>query len=83
MPIASNQELHALVRALAVRLRVGGAAELAEQLLEALSLSSLPGEVLGQIRLVLHDVRAHPLCQPKEVRMSVDEGIEYVDRLLG
>ncbi|WP_050726528.1 hypothetical protein [Vulgatibacter incomptus] len=79
MIIVSNQELFALVRELADILRDEGAEELADVLSDALSISSLPGEILGEIRVALRRVREDALYKRIDVRRPVDGGIAYVD----
>jgi hypothetical protein len=80
MPIKNNQELYATVRELAASLDELGAAQLASELRGALAISSMPGEILGETRLVLQRVRDHEAYQLLAVRRRVDEGIDYVGR---
>jgi hypothetical protein len=60
-----------------------GAGVLARDLRGALSASSLPGEVLGEIGLSLKRVRDHQTYTRLDVRRPVDEAIAYVDWALG
>lgn len=81
--ITNNQELFGRVREIAAVLYDGGANEAANALLNALSISSVPGEILGEIRLALEHVRRSPLYEQENVRWRVEEGIAYVGRVLG
>jgi hypothetical protein len=83
MPIADNQELYEAVRETVAALREADASELASDLQSALTISSMPGEILGEIRLVLRRIRAHPIYKRLDVRRRVDDGVDYVDRALG
>lgn len=83
MPITTNKELYALVRETIALLRDAGELELANDLQGALSVSSLPGELLGEIRLALQRIRAQRVYERLDLRRHVDDGINYVDRALG
>jgi glycogen debranching enzyme len=83
MAIAGNQDLYVAVRETVAALRDARESELASELLNALAISTMPGEILGEIRLVLQRVRAHPVYKSLDVRRRVDDGIDYVDRVLG
>ena len=81
--LQNNQELYASVRELSRRLDDLASPELASELRAALSVSSLPGEVLGEIGLALGRLRGHRAYATPEVRRLVDEGAAYVKRALG
>lgn len=81
--LRNNDDLYMLVRELCRILSDLGGQELSEDLRDALSISSLPGEVLGEILLSLKRVRAHSIYAQCSVQGRVDEGIEYVRRVLG
>lgn len=83
MPIATNQELYDLVRETVSILHDAGEPKLAKDLHGALSISSLPGEILGEIRLALQRIRSWPVYERLDVRRRVNDGIDYVDRVLG
>jgi hypothetical protein len=83
MAIHDNQELYSVVLDLCKSLKELGANGLAADLQGALSVSSLPGEVLGEIGLSLKRVRDHEAYRRLEVRRRVDDGIAYVERALG
>jgi hypothetical protein len=83
MAIQDNRELYAVVLELCESLQELGADALAVDLKGALSVSSLPGEVLGEIRLSLQRIREHEAYARLDVRRRVDDGIAYVDKALG
>jgi len=83
MPINNNQELYATVREVAASLDEVGATQLSSELRGALAISSMPGEILGETRLVLQRVRDHAAYRRLDIRRRVDEGIEYVGLAFG
>jgi hypothetical protein len=83
MTIGTNQELYEAVRVIVDLLRDAGEQALAEDLRSALAISSLPGEILGEIRMTLQRLGSHPVYGKLEIRRRVDEGIDYVNRALG
>lgn len=83
MIIKNNSDLYAAVRQLSRALEELDATKLAQDLREALSISSLPGEVLGEIGLAMKAIRGHAVYSQWQVRSRVDEGINYIDRALG
>jgi len=83
MAFSSNYDLYESMRKLISDLYDEGAEELAGCLSDAMSISSIAGEVLGEIRLALLKIRQHLLYKRVDIRTGVDEGIEYVDNVLG
>ncbi len=83
MIIESNENLYETVRELVGALQNVGASEQASDLRMALRFSSMPGEILGEIRRALRRVRDHAAYGEWDIRTRVDEGIAYVDRVLG
>lgn len=81
--IHDNNELYALVRELCRILKELGSTALSESLRGSQSISSLPGEVLGEIGLSLKAIREDAVYSHLEVRTRVDEALAYVNRALG
>jgi hypothetical protein len=81
--IGSNDALYTKVEELSQILDRAGEGALASGLRDALAAGSLPGEILGETRIALRRVRTSPLYQRLDVRSRVDEGIRYVDSVLG
>lgn len=83
MTITNNNALYSSVRELCRILEELDASDLASDLRGALSVSSLPGEVLGEIGLSLKRVRDHEAYTRLDIRRRVNEGIAYVNKALG
>jgi len=83
MPIENNNALYASVRMLCRILDELNATDLVSDLRGTLSVSSLPGEVLGEIRLSLRRVHDHKVYSRVDVGRHVDEGIAYINKTLG
>ncbi len=81
--IDNNEKLYETVRELGMALQDAGAADVASELHSALRISSMPGEVLGEVRIALQRVRTHTAYGRLDIRKRVDEGIAYVNRALG
>lgn len=56
---------------------------MSRELRDALSISTVPGEILGELRLALRRVRRHPLYAHGEIRAGVDEALDALDLALG
>lgn len=83
MAINSNPEFFASINELVTALENAGLVELASELRDASSISSVLGEIFGEVRLVLKQVRAHAAYRRLEIRPRVEEIIDYVNRTLG
>jgi hypothetical protein len=83
MTIRDNSDLYTAVRELCRILDGLGSTTLSENLRGALSISSLPGEVLGEIGLAMKAIRDDVSYSQLEVRTRVDECLAYVNRALG
>ena len=81
--ITTNQELYDVVGDLMNALRKAGEPNLSEGLHSALSISTLPGEVLGEIRLQLERVKGSRPYDQIHIRRAVDEAIRYINGALG
>ena len=82
MPIKDNNVFFASVRELCRILEKLGATDLAGDLCGSLSVSSLSGEVLGEIRLSLQRIRDDKVYSRVDVRRHVDEEIAYINKTL-
>jgi hypothetical protein len=81
--IKDNSELYTTVRLIAGLLREAGDAESARALDCALSVSSLPGEVLGEVRAELQRASVAPALSKEEPRRMIEEALAYLDCVLG
>jgi len=83
MQIQDNNALYVSVRELCRILEELGATDLASDLRGTLSVSSLPGEVLGEIRLSLQRIHDDKVYSRVDVRRHVNEEIAYINKMLG
>lgn len=81
MIILSNDQLYAAVRRMVVSLEECGMNGDADKLRAALSVSTLPGEILGEIRLVLQGIERGRL--PKAADYEIASEITYITSVLG
>jgi hypothetical protein len=81
MIILSNKQLYAAVEETAVGLVELGMKDHADRLREALAASSLPGEILGEIRLALQRIELSGL--PKKTEHEIVSEKTYIDSVLG
>jgi hypothetical protein len=80
--LKNNNELYTLIDELCETLPRHGAAASADELKRALSVSSLPGEVLGEVGRALNRLaRLDPYSHP-DVRDRVDEAAAYLRAVL-
>ena len=80
--INNNSDLYAVLDELVSVLAELGASELVSALETSLGISSLPGEVLGEIRIRLIRVRESPFFENSTVQSKVSPCIKYIDRVL-
>jgi hypothetical protein len=80
MIILSNQQLYAAVRNTSVLLERKNLKVEAQKLKAALSISSMPGEILGEIRLILQSIKSGSL--PPELDYEIDSEITYINSVL-
>jgi hypothetical protein len=81
--IRSNQELYGIVTELAKQLGDIGEGRLATGLRDALTVSTLPGEVLGEVRMELQRAVASSAYYRLDIRSRVDDSLRYIDSVLG
>jgi len=81
--ISNNHELYESVGALSQQLRSCGEVKWSSLLDDALSVSTLPGEVLGEIRLQLLNLRHSEIPSGLELNAQIDDCLSYLDQILG
>lgn len=81
--IQSNTELYNGVDELISSLSEAHEKSLAKALEDALSISSVAGEILGETRVQLRKVRDSSIYQRQDIRLMVEDSISYIDSLLG
>jgi hypothetical protein len=80
MVILSNQQLYVAVRNTSALLEEKNFKAEALKLKTALSISSMTGEILGEVRLVLQNIRSEPL--PPEFSFEINSEITYINSVL-
>ena len=80
MIITSNQDLFRIARETAAHLREQGFTKEAQGLENATTISTLPGEILGEIRLVLKAISKSQL--PFELSTEINAQVAYIDTVL-
>lgn len=81
--INNNSDLYQIVRELCRILSERGSVSLSNKLSDALSISSLPGEVLGDIGLALKCIINEPVCTDTEISNRVEDIQLYLSRAIG
>jgi hypothetical protein len=81
--ISNNYELYESIGSLSQKLRSFGEERWSSLLDDALSISSLPGEILGEIRLQLFNLCDTEIPARLELKAQIDESLSYLDKVLG
>jgi hypothetical protein len=81
MIILSNKQLYEAVKGTVAGLQELGMKDEADGVRSALSVSSLPGEILGEIRLALQGIELSGL--PENMEHEIVSEITYIDSVLG
>lgn len=81
--ILDNTDLYAKIQALSNELREAGEARWSSELNDALVISSVPGEILGETRLRLQKLRACQIPSVLGLKWRVEEALSYLDGILG
>jgi hypothetical protein len=80
--IESNDDLYDAVRTLADDLEAVGDGARADQLRDALAISTLPGELLGEIRNRLRALAQSDSASTLDGRHRIAEALAYLDGVL-
>ena len=80
--ISGNHELYRTVERICQSLDESGERQVAGSLRDAMSISSIPGEVLEEIGAALNDVRRTRAYESPDMRTDVEDAINYIDRVL-
>lgn len=81
--ISSNTELYVAVERLSRALQDAGQQQWGESLNGAMSIGSVPGEVLGEIRLQLRNLRETQIPDRLGLTPQLSEALAYLERILG
>ena len=81
MTILSNKDLYEKVRRTILALQNSGMEQEAARLENAMKISSMPGEILGEIRLVLERIDTSVLAE--QITFEIGSEIAYINSVLG
>jgi hypothetical protein len=81
--VLNNTDLYATVKALSDELRKAGEEQWSSALNDAMSISSVPGEVLGETRLQLQRLQTSQVPGLQALKWQVAEALSYLDKVLG
>jgi hypothetical protein len=80
--ITNNEDLYELIDNLSCRLRDAGETGWSDALKNALSISTVPGEILGETRLQLQKLRKTNLPNQLNLASQINDGVSYIDHIL-
>ncbi len=80
--VSNNAHLYATIQALSNELRKAGEEEWSCQLTDAMSISTVTGEILGEIRLRLQKLEATQVPDVVGVKSQLMEALSYLNRIL-
>ncbi len=80
--INSNASLYNAVRAISEDLLNAGENEWSCALLDAMEISTVPGEVLGELRLQLEKLGRSDVSERLQLRGRIDEALRYLNAVL-
>jgi hypothetical protein len=81
--LQSNKDLYDEVDRIATALVNAGETQRATDLRECLSISTVPGEILGTLRVNLQQLRREKAPTSLQLREPIDNALRYLDRVLG
>lgn len=80
MNIENNQQLYEAIRKTSAGLEENNLNTEAKRLNEALTVSTLPGEILGEVGFVLEQIKSG--LPPHEIYNEIDSEIAYINSVL-
>lgn len=80
--IQSNKALYQEINSIIEILNSSGNKEYAQKLSNALSISTVPSEVLGESRLVLKELSETALPIKLNISTKLEEALKYLNRIL-
>lgn len=79
--IQSNKDLYQEINTITEILKSSGNDEYAKKLEDALSISTVPSEVLGETRLVLESLNGTKLPEQLSIRNQVEDALNYLNSI--
>jgi hypothetical protein len=83
MRLSTNSDLYGSIRVLSLELQSSGERGWSSALDEALSISTLPGEILGELRLRPRKLSSSNIPVRLGLERQIDEALSYLDHVLG
>jgi hypothetical protein len=80
--ISNNEDLYKVIDNLCGKLLQSGEIEWSERLNNALYISNLPGEVLGELRSQLNSLQQIDVSEKLALKDSIREAIKYINKAL-
>ena len=80
--IRSNKDLYQNINKIIVELKKAGQLKYVKQLEDALSISTIPGEVLGETRLALEALESANVVDKLNIRYDIESSLEYINTIL-
>lgn len=80
--IQSNKDLYRSINEIIKTLKSAGKNKYASQLEEALSISTVPSEVLGEIRIALVKLNNSEFPKQLGIENEIQMALDYLDRIL-
>lgn len=80
--ISNNKDLFVQVDKLIKHLEKMGLTMLSAELRDALRMSTLPGEILGELRIVLKKTYGSNELGREQIRNNINEMVNYIDSVL-
>jgi hypothetical protein len=81
--ISNNTELYAFINSLIDELKQKDQALWADRMSNAMSISAMAGEILGELRLALLEFRKTRLVRELNRQADLRQAIRFIDRSLG
>jgi hypothetical protein len=80
--IQSNKDLYQEINIIVEILKSSGNDEFAKKIEDALSISTVPSEVLGETRLVLESLNSTKLPEQLNIKNQVENALNYLNKIL-
>lgn len=80
--IQSNTHLYQEINKIIAVLKQSGEIVYAKKLDDALSVSTVPSEVLGELRIVLLELNETKLLDELKVKIAVNDSLKYINTIL-
>lgn len=80
--LGENADLYATVKSLSQELHQAGEEEWSRALRDAMSISTVPGEILGELRLQLQRLGRSDVSERLQLRGRIDEALRYLNAAL-